>query len=460
MIQRVGLWAGIGLFLTMRLVAAPAGLSPEGWAVAAVGVLMALWWFTEAVPLTMTALMPFLLLPLLGAGSAGEIAGTYYSPILFLVLGGAIVALAIEKAGLHRRVALAVAARGGTNPRRLVLAFMAATALVSMIVSNTATTLIMTPVALALVKARGQDDAFAPALLLGVAYAASIGGLGTLVGSPTNGIAAAMIERTLHRPVDFLTWSKFGLPMVVIGIPAAAWLLTRALRVPQVALDRGAVLAAIGTPGPWTPLEKRVAPVVVALILGWTVLPLIKGRIGLAALDDGMTAIAAALLLFILPGGNGRPILEWPDARGVPWDVIMMFGGGLALADAITASGLALWIGGQLSGLGSIPIWALALLLTALVILVTEFASNVATASGFLPVVAGVATVAGLDPLSLAMPAALAASWGFMMPAGTGPNAIAYATGQITVGQMIRAGFLIDLLGIPLIVAVCFAVAP
>lgn len=460
MIKRVGLSAGVGLFFAMQALPAPAGLSAEGWAVAAVAVLMALWWFTEAVPLTMTALLPFLLLPLLGAGSAGKIAGTYYSPILFLVLGGAIVAIAIEKAGLHRRVALAVAARGGASPRRLVLAFMAATAIVSMIVSNTATALIMTPVALALIRARGQDDGFAPALLLGVAYAASIGGLGTLVGSPTNGIAAAMIDRTLDIRIDFVTWSKFGLPMVFLGVPAAAWLLNRALRVPHAAFDRQAVLAAIGTPGAWSPLEKRVAPLVVALILGWTVLPLIKDRIGLSALDDGMTAIAAALLLFILPGGNGRPILEWPDARGVPWDVIMMFGGGLALADAITASGLALWIGQQLSGLGTIPIWALALLLTALVILVTEFASNVATASGFLPVVAGVATATGLDPLALAMPAALAASWGFMMPAGTGPNAIAYATGQVRVGKMVRAGFLIDLLGIPLIVAVCFAVAP
>ncbi|TXG83304.1 MAG: DASS family sodium-coupled anion symporter [Sphingomonadales bacterium] len=460
MIKRVGLSAGVGLFFAMQALPVPAGLSAEGWAVAAVAVLMALWWFTEAVPLTMTALLPFLLLPLLGAGSAGKIAGTYYSPILFLVLGGAIVAIAIEKAGLHRRVALAVAARGGASPRRLVLAFMAATAIVSMIVSNTATALIMTPVALALIRARGQDDGFAPALLLGVAYAASIGGLGTLVGSPTNGIAAAMIDRTLDIRIDFVTWSTFGLPMVFLGVPAAAWLLNRALRVPHAAFDRQAVLAAIGTPGAWSPLEKRVAPLVVALILGWTVLPLIKDRIGLSALDDGMTAIAAALLLFILPGGNGRPILEWPDARGVPWDVIMMFGGGLALADAITASGLALWIGQQLSGLGTIPIWALALLLTALVILVTEFASNVATASGFLPVVAGVATATGLDPLALAMPAALAASWGFMMPAGTGPNAIAYATGQVRVGQMVRAGFLIDLLGIPLIVAVCFAVAP
>ena len=457
--QRLGLWLGPGIAALMLLLPPPDGLSASGWVVAAVALWMALWWVTEAVPLTVTAFLPFALFPLLGVASAGDTAADYYSPVLFLLLGGGFVAIAIEKAGLHRRVALAVAARGGATPGGLVLAFVAATALVSMLVSNTSTALIMMPVAVALVRAGGLEPRLAAALVLAVAWGANIGGLGTIVGSPTNAIAAGLIQQGLGIRVGFLEWMAFGLPVVALAVPLAAAILVRALRVPSRSLDRAAVLAAIGRPGPLTSLERRVLPLVGLLVTAWMLWPLVHAPLGLRPVDDAVWVIIATLALFVLPGGQGRPILEWADCHAAPWAMIMMFGGGLALAAGITDSGLAAWIGDRLAALGDLPVWLLVALVVLVVILVTEFASNVATAAGFLPVVAAVATATGVEPLALAMPAALAASWGFMMPAGTGPNAIAYASGQVRVAQMVRTGAIIDLAGVPLLVGACIAVA-
>lgn len=469
--RRIGLVAGLLLFAAALLLPAPAGLSPQGWRCAAVALLMATWWFTEPVPISATALLPFVLFPVLGIASPADAAASYWSPIIMLVLGGALVALAIEKAGLHRRLALAIARRGAASARGLVAAFMAATAIVSMGVSNTATALIMMPVALALVAASrdalpdGAADAFATALVLGVAYAASIGGLGTLVGSPTNAIAAGLINRTLGTDIDFVTWAAFGLPVVALAIPAAAFLLNRLLHVPAAAIDRAAVLAAVGDVGSMSVFERRLLPMLGLLLAGWIILPLLKELLpaghGLRAVEDGMVAVAVGLLLFLLPRGDvaDERMLDGRDMKAVPWDVLLLFGGGLALADGITGSGLAAWIGLMLQGLGALPLWLLVALVVGLIIIVTEFASNVAAASGFIPVIAGLVLATGADPQLLAIPAALAASWGFMMPAGTGPNAIAFATGRVTVPQMLRAGIAIDLLGVPLLVGIPFLVA-
>lgn len=452
--------AGLLLFGALRLLPAPAGLSADGWAVAAVALLMALWWVTEALPLSMTAVLPFLLLPAMGVMPAGDVAGLYWSPTIFLVLGGALVALALEGHGLHRRLATGIARAAPPSARGLLLAVMAATALTSMLVSNTATALIMMPVALAVVGARGERVAgLAPALVLGVAYAASIGGLGTLVGSPTNAIAAGIVERTMGFRIDFLTWAAFGQPIVWAAIPLVAALLIRFYRVPRLALDRGALLAALGEREALGTDQRRVLAVVALLLAGWIVLPLFGAALGLPPLDDGMVAMAAALLLLVLPARSGGALLPADALKRVPWEILLMFGGGLALAGAITDSGLAAWMGDGLGGLAHLPLWLLAGLLVAVIILVTEFASNVATASGFMPVVAAVIGATGAEPLMLAMCAALASSWGFMMPAGTGPNAIAYATGEVRVGEMVRAGLFVNLLGVPLIVGVCLALS-
>ncbi len=462
--QRSGFWLGLALFALMLALDPPTGLAMAPWRVAAVGVLMAVWWVSEAIPLSMTALAPFLLFPPLGVSAAAAVSGSYYAPVVFLVLGGSLIALAIEKSGLHRRIALAIISRSSGSLKALLLAFMIASAGLSMVVSNTATTLILMPIALSLLhvaRAPGSriPAGFGTALVLGVAYAASIGGLGTLVGSPTNAIAAGLIEKTLGLHIDFLTWAAFGLPLVAAAVPACWWWLARSNHLPALHIDLDSVRAAIGDPGSWRTAERRLLPLLIIIALAWVLTPLFRDRLGPFALDDAAIALFGALTLFLIPDGHGGRLLTWPDARGVPWDIMLMFGGGLALADAITSTGLAGWIGAQLEAAGSWPVWTVALLLTALIVLVTEFASNVAAASGFIPVVAGLALAIGFDPVLLAMPAALAASWGFMMPAGTPPNAIAFATGHVTVRQMVGTGLVINLIGVPLIVGICFAVS-
>lgn len=464
MTKTLGLWGGALAFLCLLAIRAPGGMSVDAWHMVALLVLMASWWMTEALPLTVTALLPFLVIPLMGMMTPKEIASAYYSPILFLVLGGAFLALAIERTGLHRRLALAVIARGGRTPGGLLFAFMTATAILSLIVSNTATTLIMMPIAVAVIAAagvkEGETEGFAGALAMGIAFAASIGGLGTLVGSPTNAIAAGLVERLLGYRIDFLTWASFGMPLVVIGIPLCWYILMRVQRVNAKSFDGHSLHSAIGTPGPWSMAEKRLVPLLIAVVAMWVLLPLFPSILSGGRLEDGSIAIAGALLLFILPDGTGRPLLNWQEANRAPWGVIMMFGGGLALAEGVTASGLDSWLGSALEPLGSVPPIVIALALVSLVVLVTEFASNVASASGTMPVVAGLITATGADPLTLALPAAFAASWGFMLPSGTGPNAIAWATGHIALPRMLKAGLLLDIAGVVLIVFTVFVLAP
>lgn len=476
-IKNIALFLGPALFALACLVDPPGTLEPAAWRVAFLILWMALWWMTEAIPLTATALLPFLVLPMLGVMSAGETASAYYSPILFLILGGAFIALAIERTGLHRRLAVAIVARAGNSAWSLLFAFMIATALLSTIISNTSSTLIMLPIALAVLAATGQgqppetgsvtdtsetevpESGFASALVMGIAFSASIGGLGTLVGSPTNAIAAALINRQLDVGIDFATWLIFGLPCLFIGVPLAAAILVRVHRLTRNSVDVAAARAAIGSAGHWSRSEKRLVPIVALVMLLWTTQPLFSGLLPEGSLTDGTIAIFCALLLFLLPDGSGRPLLVWSEANRAPWGVIMLFGGGLALAEGITASGLAGWLGEALSPLGAAPPLLIAALLVALVVLITEFASNVATASAAIPVIAGLVAATGADPLLLAMPAALAASWGFMLPSGTGPNALAWSTGHIRLPDMLRAGFLLDILGIPLIVLIAWLVS-
>ncbi len=460
---RVGLWAGLGLFAAMLLMPAPDSMPLPAWRTAALLLLMAVWWMTEALPLTATALVPFVALPLLGVMKTGEVAGAYYSPILFLVLGGAFIALAIERTGLHRRLALAIVARGGATAGALLLAFMTATALLSMIVSNTATALIMMPIAVAVLVAAGVKDGethgLAGALPMGIAFAASIGGLGTLVGSPTNAIAAGLIEKSVGYEINFVTWSAFGLPVVALGIPLAWFILMRVQHVVKGEFDAARARAGIGTPGPWSNAEKRLVPLIAIVVACWVLLPLLGDWLPKGTIEDGTIAIIGGLLLFVLPDGTGRNLLDWKEANRAPWDVIMMFGGGLALAAGIAASGLDDWMGEALKPLGAVHPVVIALAVTAMVVLITEFASNVAAASGVMPVVGGLILATGADPALLAVTAAFAASWGFMLPSGTGPNAIAWATGHIALPKQLRAGFMLDLAGIFLIVGTVWIVA-
>ena len=463
--QRIGFWAGLIAFLLTTIMPTPEGMSREALLSGGLVLWMASWWMTEALPLTVTALLPFLVLPMTGILDAQATAATYYSPILFLILGGAFIALAIERTGLHRRLSLGILRTIGTDggQARLLLAFMVSAAILSMLISNTSTALIMMPMALAVLAGGGiaedQKLGLAGALPIGIAFAASIGGLGTLVGSPTNAIAVGLLDRMIGVKISFLDWMMFGLPIVIVGVPLAAWIISKVQKVADHPFDVGKARAAIDTHAQWSTAEKRLVPLVGVTFLLWLGQAWIAPLLPDGALTDGTIAIFMSLFLFVIPDGTGRPLLVWREADRAPWGVIMMFGGGLALAAGMQESGLATWLGNALLPLETVPVFVIALAIVALVVIVTEFASNVATASAIIPVVASLVVALGVDPLLLAMPAALAASWGFMLPAGTGPNAIAWATGRIALPRMVGAGFVLDIAGIFLIVGMCFAVA-
>jgi len=437
----------------------------EAFIVAGLVVLMAAWWMTEALPLTATALMPFVVLPFAGVMSAKETASAYYSDILFLLLGGGFIALAIERTGLHRRLALGILSllggRGGQAG--LLLAFMIAAAILSMLISNTSTTLIMMPMAVALLAGggvlAGDRDGLAGALPMGIAFAASIGGLGTLVGSPTNAISVGLLDTMIGTQISFAEWSFYGFPIVLLGVPLAAFLVARVQRVSAHPFDVAAARAAVANEQPMGPAERRLMIVVALTFAAWMTRLVLGPYLPEGSWTDGTIAIIASLALFLLPDGTGRPLLLWEEANRAPWGVIMMFGGGLALAAGMSASGLADWLGNALLPLDAFPLLLVALAVVAMVVLITEFASNVATATGIIPVIAALVVALGVDPILLAMPAALAASWGFMLPAGTGPNAIAWSTGHIRIDRMVKAGLLLDIAGIFMIVAVVWGMA-
>ena len=457
---RIGFIIGIIGLLAGIFAPLPAGMEREAGVVAGLVVLMAAWWMTEALPLTATALMPFLVLPFAGVMDARATASAYYSPILFLLLGGAFIALAIERTGLHKRLAVAllraVGGRGGQAG--VLLAFMGTAAILSMLISNTSTALIMMPMAVAVLAAGGvaddSRDGLSGALPMGIAFAASIGGLGTLVGSPTNAIAVGLLDTLAGTRITFAQWAFYGLPVVIIGVPLAAFLVARVQKVADYPFDARAARIAIDTHAEWSSAEKRLVPVVAVTFLLWMGQMWIAPFLPDGSLTDGTIAILMSLALFLLPDGTGRPLLTWDEANRAPWGVIMMFGGGLALAAGMAQSGLADWLGQALLPLEAWPLVLVAIAVVAMVVLITEFASNVATASGIIPVVASLVVALGADPVLLAMPAALAASWGFMLPAGTGPNAIAWSTGRIRIERMVKAGLLLDLFGIVMIVAV------
>lgn len=467
--RRIGLFLGPLAFGLTAVIAPPGGMPPEAWLVAGLVVWMAAWWMTEAVPLSVTALLPFVVLPLAGVSNAEATASTYYSPILFLLLGGAFIALAIERTGLHRRLSLAILRMVGTKggPGRLLLAFMMAAALLSMFISNTSTALIMMPMALAVLEGGGSvrkgdrlpQDGIAGALPMGIAFAASIGGLGTIVGSPTNAIAVGLLDEIAGVRITFAQWALYGVPLVLLSIPLAAGIVARVLRVADHPFDLASARAAIDSHTAWTVPEKRLVPLFALTFIAWVTQPLVAPLLPSGSWTDGTIAVIAALALFLLPDGTGRPLLVWKEAERAPWSVIFMFGGGLALAGGMQASGLASWIGQALLPLAGWPLILVALTVVALVIVVTEFASNVATATGIMPVIAALVVTLGADPVLLALPAALAASWGFMLPAGTGPNAIAWATGRIRIAAMVKAGALLDVAGIALIVGVVWGIS-
>lgn len=461
--KHIGFLLGLAGFALTLLLPAPTDMPLPAWRTAGLVWWMAAWWMTEALPLYATALLPFLVLPLAGVADANRTASSYYSPVIFLFIGGAFLALTIERTGLHRRLALAILNRAGDTPWRLLLAVMSATALLSAINSNTSTALIMMPMALAMLAAGGiepgRTSGLGGALPMGISFAASIGGLGTIVGSPTNAIGVALIERSLGIRIGFAEWMLYAMPVVVLAVPLAAFIIARVHRLAEERFDPSAARSAIaGAPG-WTEPERRLVPIVALALAAWIAQPFLEPLLPKGSLTDGTIAVLFGLALFMLPDGTGRPMLIWKEANRAPWDVVLMYGGGLSLAMGMTESGLAAWMGTKMLPLAAVPLPIVALVLVAFVVLVTEFASNVATASAIIPVVAALVAALGADPILLALPAAMAASWGFMLPAGSAPNAIAWATGHISLQRVVKAGVALDVAGVFLIVGVVWGIA-
>jgi sodium-dependent dicarboxylate transporter 2/3/5 len=475
--QRVGLVLGAAAFVVMLLLPPPGSLGVPGWRTAAVAVLMAAWWMTEAIPIPATALLPLGLFPILGVLSPGDASAPYANEQIFLFMGGFLLAVTMEKWGLHKRIALRIMAAVGTSPNRLVLGFMLATAFLSMWISNTATAAMMLPIAIAVGEMfRPQDQEgpyeFGIALMLGMAYAASIGGVATLIGTPPNAILAAASNEILGVQIGFIQWMGVGLPLVALMLPLTWLLLTRVLYPPgDLSGDAHRIIEAETVAlGPANRGEKITGAVFVLTALAWVMRSekTIEGVTipGLQTwapnIGDATIAMTAAALLFMIPVNwrKGEFTLDWPTARKIPWGVLVLFGGGLSLARAMDQSGLAAWIGGAVASLDAVPVILIVAFVAALVVFLTEVTSNTATATMAMPIMAGAATGLGIDPLLVMSSAALAASMAFMLPVATPPNAIVFGSGYITIPQMSRAGFLLNLCAIVLITVLGSALIP
>jgi len=447
---RLGLLLGPALALLVAVAPAPEGLERGGMLVAGVLTLMAVWWATEAVPIAVTSLLPLALLPLIQVMPLKAVAAPYADPVVLLLLGGFIVALAIEKWNLHRRIALNVLVVSGARLKLLAAGFMLTTALLSMWISNTATSLMMAPIALSVAFAAGGGTRLAGALLLGVAYSASIGGLATPVGTPTNLIAMGWLSENGGREISFREWMSFGLPVVALMLPAAWLVVTWGLksdpagaRAAQAEIrDQHRGLGKITTP------EARVAMVFAVIASAWIFREQLVKVPGLGGLSDMGIAIIGAVAMFLVPhsdaqtraAGRGFALLDWDDGKSIPWDVVLLFGGGLSIAAAVQESGLAGWLGNSLAGFGALPAIILILIIVTLLIFLTEVMSNVAAMTTFLPVLGALAGATGIDVETLVIPCAMAASCAFMLPIATGPNAVVFGTRQISIARMATAG--------------------
>jgi len=499
--RRVGFFAGVALFVLILLSPAPPGMEPEAKRMAAVVSLMALWWITEATHIAVTALVPIAAYPLLGIMPSSEVAPHYANHLIFLYIGGFIIALAMEKWNLHRRVALATIAKVGTRPGRLVLGFMLATAFLSMWVSNTATTLMMLPVAVAVVRQiagsaliDGEQDertadrvkeTFGLVLLLGIAYSASIGGVATIVGTPTNvALLGFLEERFPQNPsISFLEWSLVGFPVVLVFLPIAWAFLCRfgsavSLRRVRFTTSQTVIEDERRKLGPMSKPEKIVLAASAILAFLWVFRkPISVGLFTIPGwsqafahpgyLHDATVGILIGVILCLIPLNRGRGI-EWQGRReyfvmdwrtiqtGLPWGIVILFGGGFALAAGMQETGLAAWIGSLLAKLHGVPVWIVFPAACLLAVVLTEMTSNVATVLMISPVLAEAAIQLGINPYLILIPATIMASFAFMLPVATPPNAVVFSSGWITIPAMFRAGVMLDLIAVAILPVVVY----
>ena len=473
--QLIGRILGPSVFAMMFAVEGVQEVMPsEAWRVAAVGLWMAIWWATEAIPVPVTAFLPLVVFEPLGISSLRDAAAPYANPTIYLFLGGFMLALAIERWNLHRRISLAILDSTGTDGRRLIGGFMFVAAMLSMWMTNTSTTMMLLPIVLSVVSVMrenvtGVDEKtmnhFQVLMLLGIAYASSIGGLATLVGTPPNALLIAYMAENYGLEISFARWMVVGVPVTLVMLPIAWLVLTRIvfpIEIPaNEAVNRH--LHELRTElGPMTVPERRVAMIFAAVVTCWMLRRPLTEFFGLTGVSDAGIVMTAAVLLFMVPSGNlSQPqLLTWHDASRLPWGVLILFGGGLSLAAGVSNSGLALWLGESLAPLNAFGTAILVVAAVALVIYLTELTSNLATTATLLPVMGAIAVQAGVPPIVLTVPITIAASCAFMLPVATPPNAIVFATGTISIPQMVKAGFFLNLIGIVIVSIVSIYVAP
>lgn len=456
--QLVGLLLGPLSFLFLLWLEVP-GLAPEGRAALAAAAWVALWWTTDAIPMAATGLLPLVLFPLCGVLPMKAATAAFANPLVFLFLGGFLLAVAIERVRLHERIALHIIAAIGQDWRSLLLGFMAATALLSMWISNTATAVMMLPIGTAVYSQLAGSEAErlrrGRSLMLAIAYGCSTGGIATLIGTPTNVVLSGMVDELYGIELGFAQWLTFGLPLALLLLGVAwVYLTFVAFPVAEPGLPggRAAVRARLAALGPMRGPERRVLAVFLLVALAWISRPFLLQPY-LPALNDTGIALIGALLLFTLPADRNDRLLDWPTAATIPWGILLLFGGGLTLAAGFSSSGLADWIGAQLAGLAVLPTFLLLLGLIAAVNFLTEITSNVATAAMLLPVLAALSATLGLHPFLLMVAATVAASCAFMLPVATPPNAVVFGSGLLTIPIMLRVGFWLNVLSILLTAA-------
>ncbi|MGB0436968.1 MAG: SLC13 family permease [Mycobacterium sp.] len=472
-------WIGFGAGLLLAVLVyllLPGDLAHPAKLTAAIAVLMGVWWMTEAIPIPATALLPLVVFPtLVDDVSVSDVGGYYGSSIIFLFMGGFLIALAMQRWNLHRRIALLTVRAMGTSATRVIAGFMLATAFLSMWVSNTATAVMMVPIGVSVlmlagtvsgnVSGEGGEDPesdvkeqvkrsnFGTALMLGIAYAASVGSLATIIGTPPNALLVGYLQDEQNISIGFGQWMLLGLPLASVLLVLTWLLLAKVIFKPEIdEIPGGKKLfdTELGKLGGTSTGERRVMVIFALAAISWISFPLLWEQ---PPISDAGIAIGAGLLLFILPAGSKRGVrlLDWDTAVQLPWGVLLLFGGGLALSSQFGSSGLTEWIGTQAESLKGLSILLLVGVITTAVIFLTELTSNTATAATFLPVIGGVAVGIGQDPLLLTIPVALAATSAFMLPAATPPNAIVFGTGYVNIGSMVKGGIWLNLLAILLI---------
>lgn len=459
-----GLITGIGLQSLTLIVEPPMGMGEQAWHCAGLAMMMAVFWSMEILPTAVTALLPLIMAPILGLASIDKVATPYAHPVIFMFMGGFVLGLAMERWGLHNRVALKTMLLTGTGEKRLVIGFLAATAVISMWVSNTATSIMMLPIGLsviAMMREQGRmSKGFPVALLLAIAYGASIGGFGTLIGSPPNALLAAFLEEQYGVQIGFAQWLIIGLPASFLMLLVTGWWLSRTgyelgtddnPSVKQALKDQQLGMGALSGP------EKTVMAIFLLTAGAWVLRPWLSEWAPWLSLSDTSIAMMATLLLFLCPVRFSKLefLMSWKEMQKMPWDVLLLFGGGLSLAAMIRRTGLAEWIAGSMDILGGMPYLVAIALVVTVIIFLTEVTSNTATTAAFLPPLGALAVSLGMDPAMLAIPAALAASCAFMLPVATPPNAIVYGSGMLPIRQMARSGIVLNLAGIVIITLLC-----